>query len=529
MRLTGIAWENVFLKAAIRSSEKKASFYLSKSKQPADAHMRPADSVPVEPDRWEDGVFHFKLNICQMDGRSFLENGAWYLFAETEGGSLPVEVDAELATGFDSLARVFPYAQRKSYTVWFTAEEAEGGEERILPVLHSSFTVQDDEWKKRSNGLKGKAFGAFASAYRTWSREKSRKGNVLFLSQTKNALSGNLAALDRRIKERGLDQTFHVSYYAHEDARGYRPKDILKLAGLIARQEWVVVDDFVPIFSYIDPPEGTRLIQLWHAGVGFKAVGYCRFGKPGSPHPHDSYHRKYTWANAPSEDAVDVYREVFAIEKDAFRVWGMPRLDGFLDPERIAAVRERFFREHPELEGRKIILFAPTYRGSGQKDAHYDYGKIDQKRLVECLGGQAAVLVKMHPFIQERMPIEPAAENVIYDYSDYPDINELYMVSDLLITDYSSCYYEYALLGGPVCFYTYDRLNYEVLRGVHRSVAETAPGRVCDTFDELLSALSAWEFEEEKTEAFRSGILEHMKGSAADRIIDCMLKEGELT
>lgn len=524
MKLTGLTWENVFLKAAITSSREKASFYLTKNLQPAGAEVRPADSVLLQPDAWEDGVFRFKLNICQMDGRAFLENGGWHLIAETDEGCFPVEADPELAMEFDSLARVFPYAEGKAYTVWFSAEE--GPDEKILPVLHSSFVARDDDWKKRLSGMKGAAFGAFSSFFRRWARGKSKKGNLLFLTQTRNEIAGNLAAVDARIKERGLDRFFHVSYYAHEDARGYRLTDIMKLAKLIAAQEWVLVDDFVPIFSYIDPPEDTQVIQLWHAGVGFKAVGYCRFGKPGSPHPAESYHRKYAWANAPSAEAVDVYREVFAIEKEAFRVCGMPRLDGFTDPERISAFREQFFREHPELAGKRIILFAPTYRGSGQKDAHYDYGKIGQGRLCETIGKDAVVLVKMHPFIKERMPIEEPYRGQILDFSDYPNINELYMVADLLITDYSSCYYEYALLGGPVCFYTYDRLAYQVLRGVHRNVKETAPGCVCDTFEELLDALSAWEFEEEKTERFRSGLLAQMVGSAADRVIDTILSEG---
>ena len=148
MKLTGLTWENVFLKAAITSSREKASFYLTKNLQPAGAEERPADSVLVQPDAWEDGVFRFKLNICQMDGRAFLENGGWHLIAETDEGCFPVEADPELAMEFDSLARVFPYAEGKAYTVWFSAEE--GPDEKILPVLHSSFVARDDAWKKSS-------------------------------------------------------------------------------------------------------------------------------------------------------------------------------------------------------------------------------------------------------------------------------------------------------------------------------------------------------------------------------------------
>ena len=525
MNLIDIAWENIFLHLTIAASEEGVTFYLSKSMQPA-LDARPADSVVIEPDS-ADGETRFKLNICQMEGRAFLDNGDWAIYAEKDGAARRVAADAGLPRQFAGLARIFPYAEGKTYSVWFSVDEKESSETALYPVLHSRFQMTDDDWKYRFKGAKGAALSTARSAYSAYAKGRSKEGNLLFLSQTKDRISGNLAALDKRLKERGLDQKLHIQYYFHDEV-SHRPgkAQLLKLLRLIAGQRWVVVDDFVPIFSYIDPPEGTQLIQLWHAGVGFKSVGYSRFGKTGSPHPAESYHRKYAFANAPSEEAVDVYREVFGIEKEAFLTAGMPRLDGFTDSQRIESFREQFFKDYPELQGRKLVLFAPTYRGAGQKDAYYDYSKIDQEVLAEALDG-GAVLVKMHPFIKERFPVREGLEDCFYDFSDYPDINALYYIADLLITDYSSCYYEYALLGKPVLFYTYDRLAYQALRGVHRDVAENAPGRVCDTFAELLDAVRQKEYDYEKTEAFRKAHAAGLERNAADVIIDAILNGGK--
>ena len=90
----------------------------------------------------------------------------------------------------------------------------------------------------------------------------------------------------------------------------------------------------------------------------------------------------------------------------------------------------------------------------------------------------------------------------------------------MLITDYSSNYYEYALLKKPVIFYTYDREKYELLLGVHRSVKEHAPGKICDSFEELMKALYEKDYEYEKIEKFVEDNFGEYDGQACDRIID---------
>ena len=83
----------------------------------------------------------------------------------------------------------------------------------------------------------------------------------------------------------------------------------------------------------------------------------------------------------------------------------------------------------------------------------------------------------MHPFVKTLPEIPELLQDRIREFSSFPDINKLYYVTDLLITDYSSNYFEYALLQRPVVFYTYDREFYELTRGVHRSILESARER----------------------------------------------------
>lgn len=288
----------------------------------------------------------------------------------------------------------------------------------------------------------------------------------------------------------------------------------------MAKQDIIFIDDYAPIFNYLHLSDRTTLVQVWHAGEGFKSVGYSRFGQKGSPHPERSAHKAYDYAITGSERLVKVYSEVFGLPEDRILPLGMARLDGFLDENTVKEKREEFYKKYPKLKNKKIILFCPTFRGTGQKSAHYDYSQIDQKKIYDFCGDEYIWAYKMHPFVTEKPDIPAEYKDRIIDLGDYENINDLYYVTEIMITDYSSAYYEFALMSKPVLFYTYDREIYELTRSVHKPVKETAPGKVCDTFEELVQALKNKDYELEKTLQFREDNYKNYDGKAADKIID---------
>jgi CDP-ribitol ribitolphosphotransferase len=299
------------------------------------------------------------------------------------------------------------------------------------------------------------------------------------------------------------------------------------------------VDNYAPVLTHLSISKKTVLTQLWHAGVGFKSVGYSRFGKMGTPHPVTSVHRKYTYATAPSEKLIPVYEEVFGIEKEAFLPYGVAMFDDRYTDKTIAKKKAEVYAKHPELKEKKVILFAPTFRGKGQKDAFYDFTKIDFEKLYEFLGDKYLFLFKLHPFtktgksfwenwISYKTNKERFDRRILPDISRYedkiltlPDIStaDALYVTDILITDYSSIYYEFAYFRKPILFYTYDRLIYETTRGVHQPILESAPGKVCDSFDELLTAIKNGDFDFHKTEKFANESIDKNTSGAAERII----------
>lgn len=554
-KIVRLEWERVFLHMEIETDfQGKPEFVLSRFKrkitnkieveeQNADPvrRLEIQEMVKIEPDDCYDGRFHFTLNVAALDGRSFINNGKWRVAAIVPEGFCVTSVKTEIGYEIDNLSRVFRYGRDKyAYNMSFSLRNFDG--ENLELYFNSYFLIVNNKWKKRKYiqeafHLPGKMNRTYMFAvirlirlyYRIVSVLTPKNGKkILFMSETKDYLWGNLKYIHDRIIERGLDSQFHMTVSCRR-AVGENKSVLswIKTVTNIARHDFIFIDDYAPLFGFFKLSPKTKLIQVWHAGEGFKSVGYSRFGKAGSPFPSESCHKAYDYVLTGSEKLIHVYEEVFGIEKEAFLPVGMPRLDDFLDDEKIVSFKKTFYGEHPQFTDKKIVLFAPTFRGTGQKNAYYDYDKLDLQQIYNFCGDEYVFLIKMHPFVKEKIEINKQFSDRIFDFAEYPNINDLYYITDLLITDYSSNYYEYALMGKPVIFYTYDREMYELTRGVHRSVKENAPGKVCDTFDELMSALRNKDFESEKIQKFIKENFKEYDGHACDRVIDRILLNKE--
>lgn len=371
---------------------------------------------------------------------------------------------------------------------------------------------------------------------------KRTKENILFLTQVSDTLGVNLQPLYDTFKLNALLKDYTIDIHAVNALDNvlsfFQQKNLLQK---ISNAKYIFIDNYAPILNMIDLKDEQVLVQIWHAAVGFKSVGFSRFGRDASPHPYAHLHKKYTYAIVANEKLIHVYNEVFAIEDEAILPLGMPRLKNYVDNMTIKSYQDYFYSQHPELSNKKIILFGPTYRGPGQSSAFYDFSKLKLNQLYDYLKANNYVFIfKMHPFTKTtktdllNVPNNPYQEkieeyvlpnleeynNVFLDFTNEFDINELFYVTHIFITDYSSAYYEYSLLKKPLLFFTPDREAYEYERGVHIPVKESAPGKVADTFSELLEALKQKDYEIDKTMAFADAYFPNNINNASDKIIE---------
>ena len=501
------------------------------------------------------------INIVNFPKVKLLGNDKWYILAERNQMYQFVSIEAASGYKLDNLDKVYRYGNQKyAYIVTFSVEDYDekfdkmqndtrinasdylnnkSNEQLMIMQMHTSYMMLNRREYHRNILIESASMKQFIKKtlfiftkrgiqgiYEILSFFRKKDGkHILFMSETRVPIGGNLKAVDDRLKQRGLDKKFKISYSFSKTLQQSKWKTLFtwsRLLWLVSKQDYIFVDDYVPIFKTIHLHKNTKLIQLWHAGVGFKSVGYSRFGKAGSPHPTDSCHRNYDYALVGAKGLIHVYEEVFGIDKDKFLPFGLPRLDGYMDNERIKSYKKKFYEEYPNFQNKKIIMFAPTYRGTTQKDAFYPFDKINQDKLYDVCKEEYIFVYKMHPFIKEKVHIPEKYCDRIFDFSTYGDINSLFYVTDILITDFSSNIYEFALHRKPIIVYAYDKDFYQLTRGVHRTLDE-APGNVCQTFDEVLDVLKNHSFELNKLEDFIKDSFVLDEGSASDRLIDTIL------
>ncbi len=547
--ITNIYWERVYMTIEFTG-------HIEKGDTIALINKARTKVYPLKAEVISKNNYSVRLNMTNVSAREPLPSDEWYLiiyhFQSFTGiqkakekelffQSYAARVSSSLAYRMDDLSRVYRYGKKNyAYLITFTPVLLE---EKLIFSMTTSFMMKNRFPKRRrvfieATNVKSffkafsimlaKGFFQFLSSFFSAIRIK-RGNNILFMSQNRNYMSENLKVLDHQLKERNLDKQFKIRYsirnvFEHKFNLFHWIGEVYK----IAKSDYIFIDDYTPIFNFFNIAKGTKLIQVWHAGIGFKSVGYSRFGKEGSPHPFISCHRKYTYALVGAKGLVEDYSEVFGIEKEAILPLGLPRLDNYLKKEEIEGFKKYFYQKYPELETKKIILFAPTYRGSGQESAYYDYRMIDFDKLYKLCGKEYVVLFKMHPFVKEKVPIKKDYQDKFYDFYNYQNINELFYVTDILITDYSSNVYEYSLMNRPVIFYAYDKEVYEISRGVQRKLDDTAPGKICKSFEEVIKTIKEKDFELEKLKKYRAINFDKKEQLSADQIIDRILLDKQV-
>ncbi|GGT59869.1 bifunctional glycosyltransferase/CDP-glycerol:glycerophosphate glycerophosphotransferase [Actinomadura citrea] len=226
---------------------------------------------------------------------------------------------------------------------------------------------------------------------------------------------------------------------------------------------------------------------------------------------------------SPNPFSTEIFRRAFAFKGDMLEV-GYPRNDLLYSPEAgTVAARVRARLGIPE--GKRVVLYAPTWRD----DQYYSRGRykfdmrIDLERARAALGDDHVLLVRLHTNVVDG--VREDGHGFVRDVSAYPDITELYLISDVLISDYSSVMFDYANTGRPMLFFTYDLADYrDRLRGFYFDFEAEAPGPLVETSDDLIEAVrdaeSAMDGYRDRYKDFVARFCPLDDGHAASRAVD---------
>lgn len=257
-----------------------------------------------------------------------------------------------------------------------------------------------------------------------------------------------------------------------------------------ARCRYYVFNGRQPV--WVVKRKGNIFLQTWHGTPLKKLVFDIEDVSSASPkYKQEVYKQSRLWDYliAPNAFSSETFRRCFMYDKEMLET-GYPRNDILhsRDGEELAAgIKKRL-----GIPGdKKTILYAPTWRD----DEYYDKGQyrfelqLDLNYLREELGDEYILLLRTHYFIADALDVS-VYQGFAYNFSKYDDISELYLVSDILITDYSSVFFDYAGLRRPMLFFTYDLEKYrDVLRGFYIDIEKEVPGPLLFTTDEVVQAI----------------------------------------
>ena len=275
---------------------------------------------------------------------------------------------------------------------------------------------------------------------------------------------------------------------AEKDGYDYVIRGTFKWAQTIEKAQVWVENARLP--QWVRKPEHIKLIQTWH-GTPLKKLGLDieKVTMPGTT--TERYHQNFVKeANrwdvliSPNTYSTDIFRHAFGYQNEIAEI-GYPRNDKLANPTE-AQITELKRKMGIPLD-KKVVMYAPTYRDNQffQKGKYSFKLPFSLKQFQERFGEDTVLLLRMHYLISNAMDIS-GFEGFVYDVSGYADISELYLVTELLVTDYSSVFFDYAYLKRPILFYPYDYEVYkDELRGFYLDYQKDLPGEIAYNPTEL--------------------------------------------
>jgi len=326
-----------------------------------------------------------------------------------------------------------------------------------------------------------------------------RKNTIIFESFSGKQYSDNPKALYLYTKLNYPDYKLYWSFDRnHKHKFQDENLDILSRFSLkwiltMARSEYWITNSRLPL--WIPKPKHTNYIQTWH-GTPLKKLG-ADINEVHMPGTNTTKYKenflkeasKWDYLISPNRYSTKIFKKAFDFNQTMIE-GGYPRNDVLYTKNNKTEVNKIKSKLDIPLD-KKVILYAPTWRDND----YYSIGKykfslqLDLDKLRHEFEGEFIILLRMHYLVAEKFDLS-LYKDFVHDFSAYSDISDLYLISDVLITDYSSVFFDYANLRKPILFFTYDLKKYrDELRGFYFNFEEQAPGPLLKNTNDIITYL----------------------------------------
>ncbi len=281
---------------------------------------------------------------------------------------------------------------------------------------------------------------------------------------------------------------------------------------------FIVDNAYFPI--HIAPHRrGTTVVQVWHAAGALKRFGLATAVPPRQPERR-FLHRNYDYVIASSEGTRAAYSTALRTPVERVLPLGSPRTDLFFDEAEVAAAQRRLLDEHRSLEGRRVVLYAPTFRGRGERKRAAP--GLDAERLRAMLPDEYALVLKAHPNLHRGRRGRRGYDAIMHPATE---INDIFTITDILVTDYSSVVFDWALLRRPLVLLVPDLAGYEADPGLFIDYRTEMIGSLVQDTGGVAWAITEDDFDPSTYDAFIDRHLGTARGDASARFVQRFLAD----
>lgn len=264
-----------------------------------------------------------------------------------------------------------------------------------------------------------------------------------------------------------------------------------KYAYYLAKSKYFVFNIRQPL--WFRKRDGQIFLETWH-GTPLKRLAFDQEEVTAASPTYKAqfYRQKQEWDYliAANRFSSDIFKSCFMYTNGQMLEIGYPRND-LMYAENKEEIARKLRDKLGIPQNKKTILYAPTWRD----DEYYGKGqykfklKLDLELMKQQLGNEYVVLLRTHHYIADKIDVT-GLEDFAYNLSKYDDITEIYLISDICITDYSSVFFDFANLKRPMLFYTYDIDKYrDVLRGFYIDMEKELPGPLVYSTQEVVDTI----------------------------------------
>ncbi len=358
--------------------------------------------------------------------------------------------------------------------------------------------------------------------------KKIKRTKAVFVEVRFDEITDSFRLVYDRMKADGFDVHEQFIENIKPGKWGYI-KRCLRMLEDISDAHYVFLNDACNVTSCIPLRKGTKIYQLWHACGAFKKFGMSTaeliFGDNRKTLEKYPNYGNLSYVTVSSPEVIWAYEEAMNLKDTKTQVvaTGVSRTDVFYDQHFIEQSKAAVYSVCPAAENKKIILYAPTFRGRVAKAESPDC--LDIPAMKRALGDEYVLLIKHHPFVKQPPVVPEDCADFAMDVTKSLEIDQLLCASDVCVSDYSSLIFEYSLFERPMIFFAYDLDDYFDWRGFYYNYDELTPGPVVKETEEIIDYIRHLDtrFDQAQVHAFKEKFMSSCDGHATDRIMALVL------